>query len=350
MNIEEQYIKRCFQLALHGLGNVAPNPMVGCVIVKNGKIIGEGFHKKYGNSHAEVNAIRSIRNKSEIENSEVYINLEPCSHYGKTPPCADKLISHKVRRVIISNTDPNPIVNGKGVEKLINAGIEVITNVLKNEGRVLNKRFFTFFEKKRPYIILKWAQTLDGFIDIKREGLKQISEAYADNWITNNQLKALVHKWRSEEQAIIIGTNTAKNDNPKLNVRHWVGKSPLRMVIDRNLTLPNNLNIFDYSLPTVVFNSVNSQYNKNIEYYQINFNKNTENDILNYCFQKNIQSIIIEGGKELLESFINKNLWDEARILIGNKFFIEGTEAPTIKGKIVEFSSFGKDYLKIVII
>lgn len=346
MNIDEKFIRRCFLLAKQGLGNVAPNPLVGCVIVKNGEIIGEGFHKKYGDSHAEVNAVNSVKNKSEIENSDVYVNLEPCSHYGKTPPCADMLITHRIKRVIVSNLDPNPLVNGKGVEKLRQAGIEVVTDILEEEGRELNKRFLTFFKKQRPYIILKWAQTLDGFIDIKRDLLNKSFTTTRNNWITNDQLKILVHKWRSEEQAILIGTNTALNDNPQLNTRFWTGKSPIRMVIDKELVLSSNLNIFDQSLPTVVFTSVSKQNVGNIEYHQVNFNNNTEIEIFNYCFNKNIQSIIIEGGKELLESFINKGLWDEARILIGDKKFNQGLKAPCIEGEIVKKLKFGNDEYK----
>jgi len=349
MNTDEKYIRRCFQLAEKGIGNVAPNPLVGCVIVKNGNIIGEGFHKTYGDWHAEVNAVKSIKNKSEIENADVYINLEPCSHFGKTPPCADMLISQKVGRVIVSNTDPNPVVNGQGIEKLKQAGIKVVTNILKEEGKILNKRFFTFFEKKRPYVILKWAQTIDGFIDIKRDKFKINSSTNINNWITNDQLKILVHKWRSEEQAILIGTNTAINDNPRLNTRFWKGKSPIRMVIDKDLKLPKSLNIFDSSLPTVVFtSSKNFQNVDNIKYHSFDSNKNAEIEILNYCFMNNIQSIIIEGGKELLENFINNNLWDEARILIGNKKFFDGLSAPLIKGETLEIINFGNDIYKCV--
>jgi len=343
MSDYEKYIRRCFQLAKSGLGNVAPNPMVGCVIVKNGKIIGEGYHRKYGEAHAEVNAVNSVIDKTAIEGSDVYVSLEPCSHFGKTPPCSDMLIANKVKRVIISNSDPNPLVNGKGIDKLNRAGIEVITNILEKEGMELNKRFFTFYLKKRPYIILKWAETLDGFIDIDRKQLSHNTASLKDNWITNNQLKILVHKWRSEEQAILIGTNTAINDNPQLNTRLWAGKSPIRMVIDNDLSLPDNLNIFDQRYPTVVFTSHVKQNLTNIKYHTIDFKKDVETQILQYCYENNIQSIIIEGGKELIESFTKLNLWDEARVLTGNKYFTKGLKAPFIDGKITERINFGKD-------
>jgi diaminohydroxyphosphoribosylaminopyrimidine deaminase/5-amino-6-(5-phosphoribosylamino)uracil reductase len=220
-------MQRCFQLAENGLGYVAPNPLVGCVIVCDGKIISEGFHQQYGLNHAERNAILHVADKDLLKKSILYVNLEPCSHFGKTPPCADLIIERKIPKVVVSNLDSNPEVAGKGIERLQNAGIEVITGVLENQGRFLNRRFFTHIEKKRPYIILKWAKSLDGFMSSETE-----------RWITNEAMRNLVHKWRSEESAIMVGTNTVSTDNPKLNVRAYFGKNPLRITIDKNHRLP----------------------------------------------------------------------------------------------------------------
>ncbi|HRS53852.1 MAG TPA: bifunctional diaminohydroxyphosphoribosylaminopyrimidine deaminase/5-amino-6-(5-phosphoribosylamino)uracil reductase RibD, partial [Bacteroidales bacterium] len=243
------YIRRCFDLARLGMGKVAPNPMVGCVIVNGNKIIGEGYHQEYGGYHAEVNAINSVIDKDLLKTAVLYVNLEPCAHYGKTPPCTDLIISSQIPKVVISNVDPFEKVAGKGINKLRAAGISVIVGVLKQDGKELNKRFFTFCEQKRPYIILKWAQSLDGFIDKERNSNEKLK---GPTWITGDFFKKVVHKWRAEEQAIMVGTNTAINDNPKLTVREVPGKNPLRIVIDRVLKLPHNLNLFDSSTPTLV--------------------------------------------------------------------------------------------------
>jgi diaminohydroxyphosphoribosylaminopyrimidine deaminase/5-amino-6-(5-phosphoribosylamino)uracil reductase len=307
MKLHETYMQRCFRLAQNGLGYVTPNPLVGCVIVHDGKIISEGFHQKYGENHAERNAILHVEARHAsllLEKSTLYVNLEPCSHFGKTPPCADFIIEKKIPKVVISNSDSNPEVGGKGIERLRNAGIEVITGVLENEGRFLNRRFFTYIEKKRPYIILKWAESSDGFI-----------RGETERWITNEAMRNLVHKWRSEEPAIMVGTNTVLADNPQLNVRNYFGKNPLRITIDSNHKLPKNLYFFDQSQPT-----------KNYETTDLP-------EILNDLYSQKIQSVIIEGGAKLLQSFIEKNLWDEARILIGNKRFHRGFPAPQIQGK-----------------
>lgn len=331
MNLDEIYINRCFELAINGLGNVSPNPMVGCVIVNENKIIGEGFHIKYGEPHAEVNAINSVKNKALLKDSTVYVNLEPCSHFGKTPPCADLLILHKIKKVVISNTDPNPLVKGKGIQKLKDAGIEVVENILSDKGKELNKRFFIFHTKRRPYIILKWAKTADGFIDINREN----NFINNDYWITNDKLRVLVHKWRSEEQSILIGTNTALNDNPRLNVRNYSGKNPIRMVLDEHLNLPKHLHIFDETVDTIFFTAKQTENTKHIQYVKINFKENIFPQIFKYLYENNITSVIVEGGKMLLESFISNNLWDEARILTGEKVFVKGLEAPQINGKLI---------------
>jgi diaminohydroxyphosphoribosylaminopyrimidine deaminase/5-amino-6-(5-phosphoribosylamino)uracil reductase len=305
-NNHEIYMKRCFQIAENGIGHVAPNPMVGCVIVHDGKIISEGFHGQYGGNHAERNAILHVRGRhaSPLLNSTLYVNLEPCSHHGKTPPCADLIIEKQIPRVVISNLDSNPDVVGKGIEKLKNAGIEVITGVLEDEGRLLNRRFFTYFEKKRPYIILKWAESLDGFIYNENE-----------RQITNEAMRNLVHKWRSEEQAIMVGTNTVLMDNPQLNVRAYFGKNPLRITIDKKTKLSKNLHFFDKSQPTKIYDTTDLS------------------EILNDLHSQKIQSVIVEGGAKLLQSFIEKNLWDEARILTGNKNLKKGLFAPKIQDK-----------------
>jgi diaminohydroxyphosphoribosylaminopyrimidine deaminase/5-amino-6-(5-phosphoribosylamino)uracil reductase len=315
--------------------------MVGSVIVHNGKIIGEGYHQKCGEAHAEVNAIQSVKNPSLLSQSTLYVNLEPCAHFGKTPPCADLIIKHQIPRVIIANIDPFSKVKGKGIEKLKNAGIVVITDILKAEGEELNKRFFTFHKRYRPYIILKWAQTDDGFIDIERHPLRP----QKPNWITNQEARMLVHKWRAEEAAIMVGTNTAFIDNPKLNVRDWTGAHPVRIVIDRNLRLPRNLHLFDGTIKTLVFTQreVEEQENENIEYITVEFDKFLPEHILGALYHKQIQSLIIEGGAKLLQSFIDTGLWDEARVFTGNVCFGSGVAAPVISSKITH-NAAGENY------
>ncbi len=344
INNNNKYMKRCLQLALNGAGNVAPNPMVGCVIVYNNIIIGEGFHRKYGEAHAEVNAINSVKDKSLLKEATAYVNLEPCSHFGKTPPCADLLIQHQMKEVVIANVDINPLVANKGIDKLKEAGINVVTGVLEKEAYDLNKRFFTFHKYKRPFIILKWAQTLDGFMDIER-GYPGDNKKY---WITNDELRILVHKWRSEEASIMIGTNTALNDNPQLNVRLWEGNNPLRIVLDENLDLPHRLHVFDNSVLTIIFNSKLEERKGNTLFKKINFKENIIKLILDYLYSINIQSVIVEGGRELLQSYIDLDLWDEARILTGNKTFNKGLSAPVIKGNIISSETINKDTVTIM--
>jgi diaminohydroxyphosphoribosylaminopyrimidine deaminase/5-amino-6-(5-phosphoribosylamino)uracil reductase len=327
MIIDQKFMLRCIELAEMGLGHTAPNPLVGCVIIHKEKIIGEGFHQQFGEAHAEVNAINSIKNKELLNNSTLYVTLEPCSHFGKTPPCADLIVKSGIPRVVIASQDPFPKVAGKGIEILKNAGVNVQTGVLKKEYEFVNRRFFTFFKKQRPYIILKWAQTKDGFIDVERT-----DDSSKITWITNETCRTLVHKWRSEEQAILIGSNTAINDNPELTVRSWTGKNPLRIVIDKNNCLPKNLKVFNDKAPTIIisekFNEKNSE--KNIETLVISFNDNLVEGILNELYNRNIQSVIIEGGAQTLNSFICKNLWDEARVFTGDITFDKGLSAPII--------------------
>jgi diaminohydroxyphosphoribosylaminopyrimidine deaminase/5-amino-6-(5-phosphoribosylamino)uracil reductase len=325
MSEHDIYMQRCLQLAKNGLGAVAPNPMVGSVIVCNQKIIGEGYHQLYGQAHAEVNAINSVENKELLKQATLYVNLEPCSHFGKTPPCADLIIKYKIPRVVIGTVDYNSVVNGKGIEKLIKAGADVVVGVLEEECRDLNKRFFTFHQKKRPYIILKWAQTADGFIDNKR-----IDNTQPPLQISGSESKKIVHQWRSQEQAIMVGTNTVLLDNPQLTVREHLGSNPLRVCIDRNGIIPENYHIMDLSVPTLVFTSVNKTSKNNLEFIQINFEKNVISQILKELYNRNIQSLIVEGGEQLLTSFIAKKTWDEARVFVSSKTIQEGVKAPII--------------------
>lgn len=334
MNFDKKYMLRCLELAKNGFGNVAPNPMVGCVIVCEGKVIGEGYHQEYGKAHAEVNAIHSVRDKSLLQKSTLYVNLEPCAHFGKTPPCANLIVEHNIPRVVIGCVDSFSEVSGKGIEKLRNAGIEVTVGILENESLELNKRFFTFHNKKQPYIILKWAETQDGFIDVDRP-FDKLRVTIADNWITSPLSKQLVHKWRSEEAAIMVGTTTILNDNPQLNVREWKGKNPIRIVIDLNDRLPQSLNLFDKSIPTIVFSLSKETSTNNLTYVKINDAKTLLQEVLNELYKSNIQSVIVEGGATLLQSFIDQNLWDEARVFVGNRKFYTGLKAPILRGKLV---------------
>ncbi len=327
MTIQETYIQRCLQLAIKGFGNVAPNPMVGSVIVCDEKIIGEGYHQQYGQAHAEVNAINSVENKELLKRATLYVNLEPCSHFGKTPPCADLIIEHKIPNVVIGSMDNNSIVNGRGIDKLTKAGINVIEGILEEDCKKLNKRFFTFHEKKRPYIILKWAQTLDGFIDVERNE-ENPGKALQ---ISNEESRKLVHQWRSQEQAIMVGTNTALLDNPQLTVREWQGKNPLRITIDKWLRIPKQYHLFDKSTPTLIFTAIEAPSEPNLDYVKIDFEQAIIPQLLNELKQRSIQSLIVEGGEQLLNSFIEIDAWDEARVFISDKKIEKGVKAPVLK-------------------
>jgi len=322
-------MQRCIDLAKLGLGNTAPNPMVGSVIVHNGRIIGEGYHTKHGEPHAEVNAINSVKDKYLLRKSTIYVNLEPCAHHGKTPPCANLISEIGIPEVVIGTVDTAAHVSGKGINILKEAGCRVVTGVLEKESRELNRRFFTFHEKQRPYIILKWAQTKDGFIDIERSTDTPIQP----NWITNQYAKALVHKWRSEEQAILVGTNTALQDNPSLTTRNWKGKNPTRIVLDQHLTLPSHHNLFNYHAKTIVIAGTSlsdkkEKFANNIGIKFVDYKKGFYLQLFKILKELDIQSIIIEGGERVLNSFIKNNLWDEARIFHGNMEFGKGVKAP----------------------
>ena len=330
MNIHEKYIKRCINLAQNGLGTTFPNPMVGSVIVYENQIIGEGWHKKAGEPHAEVNAIRSVKDKSLLKKATIYVSLEPCSHFGKTPPCCDLIIEHQIPNVVVGTVDPNEKVAGNGIKKLIAAGANVTVGVLEKECNELNKRFFTFHQQKRPYIILKWAQSQDGFLSPEKE----IEQDRKPVWITNAYSRQLVHKWRSEEQAILAGTQTVIDDNPKLNTRDWSGNNPVRVVLDQNNRIPKDSFVFDNTVKTIVFTKSETNLSaENTNFEVIDFNQNIIPQILAVLHQNQIQSIIIEGGLQTLQSFIDENIWDEARIFIGNISFEKGTKAPMIQMK-----------------
>lgn len=333
-------MQRCIQLAENGLGNTYPNPMVGCVIVHNGEIIAEGWHQKAGEPHAEVIAIHQIQNNEILKESTLYVSLEPCAHHGKTPPCADLIVRNQIPKVIIGTVDPFAKVNGLGIRKLQDAGIEVISGVLEKECRELNKRFFTFHQEKRPYVILKWAQTADGFMAI---------EDGEQKWITNEYSKQLVHKWRTEEQSILVGTNTAKADNPQLNARLWNGNQPVRLVLDRDLKLDNDLHLFDQNQRTIVFTEKEKSNSENLEFVQVSFDENLSNSILEKLYELNIQSVIIEGGRKTLESFIEKNLWDEARIFTSSNVWSSGIKSPDFKGRLIHFQQIQSDKLETFI-
>jgi diaminohydroxyphosphoribosylaminopyrimidine deaminase/5-amino-6-(5-phosphoribosylamino)uracil reductase len=344
MSAEEKYMQRCIELAGNGLGKVAPNPMVGAVLVHDSKIIGEGFHREFGSAHAEVNAIdEAIKKHGEeiLRQCDLYVNLEPCSHFGKTPPCTNLIIQKKIQRVIIGCTDPFDQVNGVGIKKLLSEDVNVTQNFHEKECRELNKRFFTFHEKKRPYIILKYAQSQDGYISAET-----VTEH--NRWITNEYSRMLVHKWRSEEQAVMVGTATAKNDNPLLTVREWKGKNPIRIMLDNELKVDVMHNIYDLSAPTLIYNGVKNETEKKHEFVRIDFRKPVLQQVMDSLHEKNIQSVIVEGGSKLLQSFIDENYWDEARIFTGNKFLGSGTKAPAIHGKIDSHEYIENDQLIVL--
>ena len=336
---DEFFMHRALELAALGLGSVSPNPLVGSVIVHEGKIIGEGWHKKYGEAHAEVNAIDSVDNKDLLKESTVYVNLEPCSHFGKTPPCADMLIAHRIKKVVVANLDSNPLVAGNGIKKLRAEGIEVITGILDKNGNELNRRFFTYMEKQRPYIILKWAETADGFI---------ARENYDSKWISNEYSRQLVHKWRSEEDAILVGSKTVAHDNPQLNVRDWSGRNPVRIVIDRFLKLDDTLNVFDKKQKTIVYNLIKHEEHPNLAMVRVdeeNFIENLVKDL----FKKKIQSVLIEGGAKTLNFFLALGLWDEARVFQSSRSFNKGILAPTMRGRLIESYPIESDTLKVFV-
>lgn len=339
MQQDELYMHRCIELAGKGLGQVAPNPMVGCVIVHNNKIIGEGFHEKFGESHAEVNAIASVKDTSLLPYSTLYVNLEPCSHHGKTPPCSDLILKKRIKRVVVGSYDPNPLVNGKGIRKLADAGVEVTTEVLKKDCEYLNRRFITSHLHHRPYIILKWAESIDGYIAPDEN--RQV-------WLTGDEAKKLSHQWRSEEQSILTGTNTVKIDNPQLTTRLVQGNNPVRITMDKNLELSKNLHLFDNTAYTVIFNGLKNELAGNTKYICIDFSKNIIPQILLVLYKLNIQSVIVEGGATTLNHFIESDIWDEARIFTSNTKLNSGKRVNHPKGHSTFTQAVGNDKLTLI--
>jgi diaminohydroxyphosphoribosylaminopyrimidine deaminase / 5-amino-6-(5-phosphoribosylamino)uracil reductase len=327
----EQIMRRCLQLAEAGRSTVAPNPMVGSVILHEGIVIGEGYHTAFGKPHAEPEAINSVVDRTLLKNSVLYVNLEPCSHYGKTPPCADRIVKEGIPKVVIGSKDPNPLVAGKGIKILRDAGVEVIEGVLEEECRNFNSRFYTFHEKKRPYVILKWAQSSDGYIGRKEERVK----------ISNAETSQLVHKWRSEEQAILVGKNTVMCDDPKLNVRHWQGRDPVRVVIDKDLELSSSFRIFSKDQRTVVINSIKEEQVSELSYVKVE--SITASSLLTSLYKLNINSVVIEGGAKTLEMFITEGFWDEARIITAELKLQNGISAPEFNFTPVLTEHSGKD-------
>ena len=339
MKTHEHFIDKCIRLARKGALDVSPNPMVGCVIVYDGEIIGEGYHKEYGKNHAEVNAINSVKDKSILKNSILYVNLEPCCHHGKTPPCTDLIIKYNIPKVVIGCIDTFSKVSGQGIKKLKDNSVEVIYGVLEKDCIELNKRFFCYHIKKRPYIILKWAKSKDNFIaPINQE---------KPFWMTCEKSKKLVHSWRAEEDAILVGRKTVVADNPSLTVRMSEGKNPLRIVIDKELKLNEKSNVFDDQAETIVFNNIKSTIVDKTTYLKADFN-NLNQDILNQLYNRDILSLIIEGGAITINSFIEKNLYDEIRVFTTDKILIKGVNSPELPDiNLIETSIINNDKLEV---
>lgn len=339
----ETIMQRCIDLAKLGERRVAPNPMVGSVIVHQNKIIGEGFHQQYGGPHAEVNAIQKVKDQKLLAESTLFVNLEPCAHHGKTPPCSDLIIQKKIPNVVIGTVDPFAEVSGKGIEKMKKAGIKVETGILQHECLELNRRFFTFHEKHRPYIILKWAQTADGFVDVDQAN-QQLGQP---TWITNEMARIAVHKQRSTESAIFIGTDTADKDNPSLTLRDWYGEQPYRIISDRKQRLARQLNIFDQKAPTIIISTGTYADERPVEIIQTTSDGDVINSLLISLYERGILSLIVEGGPKMLQSFIDRSLWDEAHVYTGQLSFTSGIRAPEFKASPLHFDRFYNSELKI---
>jgi diaminohydroxyphosphoribosylaminopyrimidine deaminase/5-amino-6-(5-phosphoribosylamino)uracil reductase len=344
-NNDLKFMQRCLELALKAEGMTYPNPMVGAVIVHEGEIIGEGYHMKAGGPHAEVMAIGSVKNKALLASSTIYVNLEPCSHFGKTPPCADLIISHKIPEVVVGTMDTSDKVSGKGLSKLREAGCKVIMGVAEDQCRKINKRFFTFHEKRRPYIILKWAQSADGFIDIKRGKNARIGP----HWIIGKSERILTHKWRTAEQAILVGAETVRTDNPLLNVREWKGNNPVRLILSGSGIIPEELAMNKLIGSQVIFSFYPEKINlPGSVVVKLNNHESSAAQILDYLFRWGIQSLFIEGGARVLNHFISLGLWDEARIFYGDQIYKDGVKAPEIDGKLFLKTKFSKSTLEIL--
>ena len=330
------FMQRALDLAERGKGAVRPNPLVGCVLVHEGKIIGEGYHEQYGGPHAEVNAIASVTDPKLLAAATAYVSLEPCSHWGKTPPCANLLVEKGIKSVVVATLDPNPLVAGKGVKLLEEAGISVQVGLLEREARWQNRRFFCQQEKHRPYLILKWAQTQDGFI---------ARENFDSKWISCSQSRQLVHQWRAAEQAILVGKNTALHDNPRLNVRDWTGSDPIRVVLDSKLELPADLHLFDQQIPTLCYNLLKSEKLTNLEWVQLP--QLSLEALMADLHARQIQSVLIEGGSQTIHQFLAAGLWDEARVFTAPIEFERGIAAPKLTQTPAESHAIGEDQLDI---
>ncbi len=339
MELNPLFMERCLQLARKGEGFTKPNPLVGAVVVHNGKIIGEGFHRQYGEAHAEVNAIASVKDSSLLPESTLYVSLEPCAHHGKTPPCAELVITRKIPRVVVATGDPNPKVSGKGIAMMRDSGIEVTVGMLEKEARELNRIFFVNQLYNRPYVILKWAQSSDGFMDWPRipgDGKSPVI-------ISNRMTHSIVHKFRTQVQGIMVGTNTALLDNPRLTARKWFGDDPMRVVIDRENKIPADLFLFDGTVPTIVFTASTPFHairQKHVKYIPIDFSGDTNRQILSRLYDEKIYSLLIEGGARLLASFIEKEMWDEAYVEIAEKSLQSGVKAPVVQGDTVTVRNY----------
>jgi diaminohydroxyphosphoribosylaminopyrimidine deaminase/5-amino-6-(5-phosphoribosylamino)uracil reductase len=341
MDSHEIYMHRCLTLAKNGLGYTCPNPLVGCVIVYEGRIIGEGWHQKAGEAHAEVNAINAVKDQDLLPQATLYVNLEPCSHHGRTPPCADLIIKKKIKKVVIGVIDANEKVKGKGALRLKKNGVEVVSGVLQEECRELNKRFFTFHEKGRPYVILKWAQSADAYIFSDPKKAKK----GAPLWISNAYSRQRVHQWRAQEASILVGKNTVLQDNPRLNTRDLAGNDIVRMVIDKDLTVPLGSQIYDGKFDTIIYNEKKEGSEGKLKHVQLDFSREIVTQILSDLHQNNIQSLIVEGGAYTLNKFLDSGLWDEARIFCGNKNFGGGIKAPVMRLKAVKEENILDDHL-----
>lgn len=348
----ELYMQRCLDLAAKGLREAMPNPSVGAVLVYNGKIIGEGYTSPYGGPHGEVNCLNSVQaqHRHLIKEATLYVSLEPCSHYGKTPPCCDLIIQHEIKTIVIGTADPHEKVAGNGIRKLKDAGKEVIVGILEKKCRDFNRRFFTFHEKKRPYVILKWAETADGFISplnetrFKDDSIKDKKPV----WITNVYSRQLVHKWRSEEMAILVGTNTVIHDNPKLDARDWKGKNPIRVVLDRTNRIPDDYFVKNQKIKSIILTEITNLPNlENFHIEKIAFNESLTHNILEVLYRHNLQSVIVEGGRQTLQMFIDAGIWDEARVFKGQTLFYEGIPAPVLCATEAERHNIRNDELLI---
>ena len=344
-NDDIKFMQRCLDLASNSEGRTYPNPLVGSVVVHGGQIIGEGYHLKTGEPHAEVVAIRSVKQMELLGSSTLYVNLEPCSHFGKTPPCTDLIISSGIKRVVAGTTDTSEKISGRGFSKLRESGCEVITGVLEEKCRRINRRFFTFHEKKRPYVILKWAQSADGFIDVERIS----SQARKPLWITGNAERVLVHRWRASEQSILAGAGTIRTDDPKLNVRDWTGRDPLRLILSSSGNISDTSSLFTAEGRNIVFTRNRDAKIGNATIVQLHEGTGSAIQIAEYLYESGIQSVLIEGGAKVLDHFISSGLWDEARIFTGRDYFKKGIRAPSINGRTFSNILFSKSTLDVIL-